>query len=104
MVWKVTGFPVPKYTLYKNDELLKISERMKIQGTLNNKTNERCLVVTISKALKEDEGTYKVIASNSAGEASTQGRIVTSGGRYNNCILYNVLVDSSKFDFSSPVH
>ena len=82
MFCTIRGSPVPKYELYKNDKPLEISEHMKIVATKNDEMTETYLVLTISKVSKEDEGTYEVKAWNSAGKASTQGKISTYKGRY----------------------
>lgn len=66
---KAVGKPVPEATWYKGDKLIKPSKYFQM-----NKEREY-FTLKISEAFPEDEGVYKCVLKNKAGEATTSGTL-----------------------------
>lgn len=71
MELKVTGFPKPTIQWFKGKELLEAGGRFRFLFE-----DDESIALIIKNVNYEDEATYKVVASNDLGEATTTGKLV----------------------------
>lgn len=78
MTIKASGTPEPEITWYKNGELLKEDTRVKF---IKDSDPGGCSLL-INKAVLEDGGRYRCVASNMGGSVACQARLSVKGKDY----------------------
>lgn len=92
---KVTGKPIPTAQWFKGDKLIKPSKYFQM-------TKEReYFTLRISEAFPEDEGLYKCVLTNSAGEVSTSANLTVMAPELQDALpkltqLKDVIVDEGQ--------